>query len=115
MDILGFIFSSNKKRKKKNENLDRRFIKLAEEVGEACQAYFSVTSKNNTKNKSWGDVREELCDVVIVALDILLTEMPDEKDFKHPKKELSDRIEKEIRRKAEAKWPTTNNKGEDDD
>lgn len=115
MDILGFIFSANKKRKKKNENLDRRFIKLAEEVGEACQAYYSVTSKNNSKNKTWGDVREELCDVVIVALDILFTEMPDETDFKNPKKELIDRIEKEIRRKAEAKWAATSTKGDDDD
>lgn len=105
MDILSRIFHANKKRKKKNENLDRRFIKLSEEVGEACQAYFSVTSKNNTKNKNWGDVREELADVVIIALDILLTEMPDE-DLKNAKKELKDRIEKEIDRKTEAKWPT---------
>lgn len=114
MDIISRIFAANTKRKKKNENLDRRFIKLSEEVGEACQAYFSVTSKNNTKNKTWADVREELSDVVIITMDILLTEMPDE-DLKNTKKELKARIEKEIDRKVEAKWPTSGNKDEDDD
>lgn len=113
MDIIFKIFGANKKRKKKNENLYRRFIKLTEEVGEACQAYYSVTSKNNSKNKTWDDVREELSDVIIVAMDILLTEMPDE-NLKNPKKELKARIEKDLLRKIEAKWPTSGNNDDDD-
>lgn len=103
MDLISKIFKANKKRKKKNDNLDRRFIKLSEEIGEACQAYFSVTSKSNTKNKSWDDVRKELSDVILIAMDILLTPMPDE-DASMDFDILKDRIESDLLEKMAAKW-----------
>lgn len=54
-------------------NLDRRALKLIEEFGEAAQAYLNVTSPSNGKSKTWDDVREEIADVLIVALDIAWT------------------------------------------
>jgi NTP pyrophosphatase (non-canonical NTP hydrolase) len=60
------------------EIMSRRMIKLGEEYGEACQAYLSVSSENNGKEKTWADVREELTDVLIVTLDLLCHQMPDE-------------------------------------
>lgn len=49
---------------------NRRIIKLMEELGEVSEAFLNVTSPNNRKNKSWNDVREELVDSFIVAIDI---------------------------------------------
>jgi NTP pyrophosphatase (non-canonical NTP hydrolase) len=99
LDKIRFV---NQARNKKN--LDRRMMKLGEEYGEAVQAFLAVTSKRNTKQKSWPDVREELCDVVIVALDILLTEMPDEEiDPEVRDQVIEERIHLEIDRKLE-KW-----------
>lgn len=54
-------------------NLHRRVGKLLEEIGETNQAYLCVTSASPSKAKTWDDVREEATDVLIVALDILLT------------------------------------------
>lgn len=78
-DIIDKIKKANPKRHA--SHIERRMLKLGEEFGEAAQALLAVTSKNNSKKKTWDDVREELTDVVIVAMDILLTEMPDEKDI----------------------------------
>ena len=58
--------------------LNRRIIKLAEELGEVSEAYLNVTSLNNGKGKTWADVREEMADLVIVALDCALTATPDQ-------------------------------------
>lgn len=86
VDILTRILNANPKRKSKN--LDRRIMKLGEEYGETVQAFLAVTSKNNLKQKSWDDVREELTDCLILVMDCLLTEMPDQK-----KLTLDERIE----------------------
>ena len=94
--ILNKIRDANLKRKV--GNMDRRILKIGEEFGEACQAYLSVTSKNNDKKKTWDDVREELTDVLIVTLDVLLTEMPDEANA-----DIEARLHKELDRKL-AKW-----------
>ena len=67
-NLIKKVWDANPKRK--NKNMARRLLKLGEEYGEANQAYIAVTSKNNDKQKTWADVREELSDVVIVALDI---------------------------------------------
>ena len=100
--LINKVRIANPKRKKKN--IDRRLLKLGEEYGETVQAYLAVSSKNNIKKKSWQDVREELSDVVIVALDILLTEMPDENyDDKLKEREIETRICSEISRKL-MKW-----------
>ena len=77
VDILNEIRDSNPTRD--SSLLERRLIKLGEEYGELAQALLSVTSPDNPKCKTWDDVREELSDVVIVALDMLFTIMPDEK------------------------------------
>ena len=54
----------------KKADLARRVLKLQEEAGELAEAYLNITSKNNKKNKSWEDVREEAIDCAIVAIDI---------------------------------------------
>lgn len=101
-NLIDQIRLANLKRDKKN--IDRRLLKLGEEYGEAVQAFLAVTSRNNNKQKSWADVREELSDVVIVALDILLTEMPDEKlKGKTRDESIEKRILSEIERKLN-KW-----------
>jgi NTP pyrophosphatase (non-canonical NTP hydrolase) len=51
----------------------RRLLKIGEEKGEVCEALLNVTSSHNMKHKSWDDVREELVDCFIVAVDIALT------------------------------------------
>jgi NTP pyrophosphatase (non-canonical NTP hydrolase) len=76
--LIERVLLANPKRKAKN--LDRRIMKLGEEYGETVQAFLAITSKNNLKKKSWDDVREELVDCLILNLDILLTEMPDQKN-----------------------------------
>jgi len=58
--------------------IDRRIMKLGEEYGELLQAYLGVTSRNNYKNLQWENVREEMCDVLILALDIIMTRLPNE-------------------------------------
>lgn len=58
------------------DTLERRMLKLNEEQGELGEAYLSVTSLQNAKNKTWDDVREEAVDVAIMALDILATPFP---------------------------------------
>jgi hypothetical protein len=83
-DIFDKVRDANPERKL--SELDRRMVKLGEEYGEACQAYLSVSSATNGKDKTWTDVREELVDVIIVAMDILLTQFPDEPQGTHEEK-----------------------------
>lgn len=68
------------------ENFSRRLLKLGEEYGEANQAYLSVTSETNSKNKSWCDVREELIDTLVVTLDLLLHTFPDQTSLSEEEK-----------------------------
>jgi NTP pyrophosphatase (non-canonical NTP hydrolase) len=63
---------------KHHDNLIRRIMKQMEELGEAAEAYLNVTSAANGKGKTWDDVREELADQVIVAVDCALTPTPDQ-------------------------------------
>jgi len=58
-------------------NIERRSLKLGEEVGEVQQAVLAVTSDTNLKQKTWEDVLEECADVIIVATDIALTQFPE--------------------------------------
>jgi NTP pyrophosphatase (non-canonical NTP hydrolase) len=62
-------------------NLDRRLIKMLEELGELSEAFLSITSMDNDKNKTWADVQEEAVDVLIVGTDIALTPFLDEDDL----------------------------------
>ncbi|AVI93388.1 conserved protein of unknown function [Oenococcus oeni] len=52
---------------------EQQFMKLSEELGEACQAYLSSqgTSGNKYKNLNQESVKEELVDVVLVAMALL--------------------------------------------
>lgn len=108
MDIFKSLWNINKKRKSKNSNFSRRLLKLTEEVGEVCQAYYSLTSKSNNKNKTWDDVREELVDVILIATDLLMTEMPDEKISSEKYQYIKTRIENEMLRKMKDKWEKSN-------
>jgi NTP pyrophosphatase (non-canonical NTP hydrolase) len=65
-------------------NLERRCDKLVEELGEVSEAYLNVTSDSNRKAKTWDDVREELVDCLIVALDIYWTVLPGETEVYAP-------------------------------
>jgi hypothetical protein len=58
------------------KNLNRRLMKLFEELGEVSEAYLNVTSGFNGKNKTWDDIREEIVDVLIMTVDIALTPLP---------------------------------------
>ena len=60
------------------DTLNRRALKLIEELGEVSEAYLNVTSQQNAKGKTWADVREELVDLLIVVGDCLLTPFPGE-------------------------------------
>lgn len=85
------------------DNLGRRILKLSEELGEASQAYLNVTSPSNGKNKTWGDVREELADTVIVAVDCALTPTPDQVLAGFTRAEVEEAFAAEIETKL-AKW-----------
>ena len=70
-NIIDAIRAANPTRNE--DNLHRRIIKLGEEYGEAAEAYLNVSSARTGKAKTWDDVREELADVLIVAVDVALT------------------------------------------
>ena len=78
IDIIDKIRDSNPTRDM--QDISRRLNKLQEECGELSQAYLSVTSTHNKKNKNWRDVMEEAADVTILAVDIALTIPPSFKD-----------------------------------
>jgi NTP pyrophosphatase (non-canonical NTP hydrolase) len=81
--------------------LARRMIKLMEEMGEASEAYLNMTNGTNSKKKTWDDLREELVDVVIVAVDMLLTPFPGQQEMTNA--ELEDEIMEILGRKLR-KW-----------
>lgn len=70
-NIITMIRDANPERSR--DTLSRRMFKLNEEFGEHAEAYLNVTSKNNGKGKTWDDVREEIADTLIVAVDVALT------------------------------------------
>lgn len=98
-DIIDKVFAANRDRRM--EIFARRMLKLGEEYGEASQAYLSVSSEKNGKNKTWDDVREELVDVLVVTLDLLCHEFPDEKSTSLEQR--SALIHRELDRKL-TKW-----------
>jgi len=98
-NIIQKVHGANRDRRM--DIFGRRMLKLGEEYGEAAQAYLSVSSEKNGKNKTWEDVREELIDVLVVTLDLLCHEFPDEEDSSLEKK--STDINRELDRKLK-KW-----------
>lgn len=107
-DLIKKVHEANKARAM--EIFGRRMLKLGEEYGEAAQAYLSVSSENNSKKKTWGDVREELTDVLIVAMDLFLHQMPDEDDASIEAK--VEALHAELDRKLK-KWHKRQKKQED--
>lgn len=62
--------------------MSRRILKIGEEYGETCEAFLvSTTTRPTRKVKAYADVREELIDTGIVALDCALTRFPGEEDL----------------------------------
>lgn len=78
-DIFNMIKHANPERH--HSTLPRRILKLSEEQGEIAEAYLNVTSEGNGKGKTWGDVREEMVDLLIVDMDCLFTRMPGEENL----------------------------------
>lgn len=103
MDILPQIYGVTSKRNPTyNERyLSRRVIKIGEESGEVSEAFLSVTSDSNGKNKTFIDVREEAVDTAIVGLDIALTKFPGEEEWTD--EQLYAAVEEMIAKKL-AKW-----------
>lgn len=108
MNIIKKVWDANR-----NRTMDifaRRLLKLGEEYGEANQAYLSVSSEKNGKNKTWDDVREELVDVLVVDLDLLCHQFPDEDELTFEKR--MEVIEKILDRKLK-KWAKKQADGKD--
>lgn len=108
MDVFAKIWHANLKRDM--TIFARRLLKLGEEYGEANQAYLSVSSENNSKDKSWEDVREELADTIIVAMDLYCHAMPDEENVTLESKMAQ--LHSDIDRKLK-KWHKKQKKRED--
>lgn len=108
MNVFEKIWNANRKRTM--TIFPRRLLKLGEEYGEANQAYLSVSSENNGKDKTWADVREELADTIIVAMDLYCHEMPDEKDMTYELKlaQLNSDIDRKLK-----KWEKKQKRKED--
>lgn len=102
MEILRHIYEVVQKRQPtfSERYTHRRVTKLGEETGEVSEAFLSVTSESNGKNKTWIDVREEAVDSAIVALDIALTKFPGEEDWDDDKLYLAveDMIAKKLKK-----------------
>lgn len=71
IDAIKKIEEANPNRSE--SNLERRILKIGEELGELSEAYLNITSTLNEKNKTWNDVREEAIDILIIAADVALT------------------------------------------
>jgi hypothetical protein len=110
--ILGDVVTaiSNANTTRQHGNLIRRLMKIVEEMGEVAEAYLNVTSAGNGKKKTWDDVREELADVVIVAVDCALTPMPDHIEQGLTPADVAASFAAEVSRKL-AKWQKNRDTG----
>lgn len=81
--------------------LGRRLMKLGEEYGESLQAYLALTGPSNYKKITPADLREELIDVCLVAMDALLHRVPGEERLTDV--ELNEVLIAEFKRKIK-KW-----------
>lgn len=76
-DFLLAVQAANPDRK--FASMARRILKIGEEYGEASEAYLVCTTTSPTRKvKTFIDLREELIDIAIVALDCAATRMPGE-------------------------------------
>ncbi len=103
MSYLGWLYDVvvDANRERSFGTLWRRIAKLGEEYGEIWEAYLNVTSAQNGKGKTWEDVREELVDITIVAIDTLATRLPI--DEGKTDEEIKDEIMAVLKKKLD-KW-----------
>lgn len=71
--VIGLVENANPGRHP--SNLNRRMHKWFEEFGELSQTWLSVSSLNNHRALQMAALREEACDVLIVAIDLALTKI----------------------------------------
>jgi NTP pyrophosphatase (non-canonical NTP hydrolase) len=107
-DVLRDITDANPT--KHHGNLIRRIMKQMEELGEAAEAYLNVTSAANGKGMTWDDVREELADQVIVAVDCALTPTPDQVEAGLTREQVEQEFANVVGRKL-AKWRSNRDTG----
>lgn len=107
-EIFDIIYEANPRRR--IDNLERRMLKIIEEVGEATANYLNVTSELNAKGSTWEDLREELLDVIIIAIDCLYTPLPI--DERKTREQVEAEMFKEFKRKM-AKWEKQIQEGRD--
>lgn len=107
-EIFDIIYKANPRRR--IDNLERRMLKIGEELGEAISAFLNVTSELNSKGSSWEDLREELLDTMIIAIDCLYTPMPI--DERKTREQIEAEIFEEFKRKM-AKWEKQIQEGRD--
>jgi NTP pyrophosphatase (non-canonical NTP hydrolase) len=74
MNLIELIKETNPSRSL--STTQRRLMKIGEETGEVWQALLDVTGTTHTRNMTWEDVREELVDCFIVAIDAALAFNP---------------------------------------
>lgn len=77
-DLLGMIRDACDDRH--FDKIARRLLKAGEELGEASQAYLRSTG-NSPKPMTIADLREEIVDLNVVALDLLLHRLPGEESL----------------------------------
>lgn len=106
--IFDIIYKANPRRSL--DNLERKMLKIGEESGEAMAAYLNVTSELNAKGSSWKDLREELLDIIIIAVDCLYTPIPI--DEGKNREQIEAEIFEEFKRKM-AKWEKQTKEGKD--
>lgn len=77
-DLIGLLQEANQDRD--FVLLPRRLLKAGEELGEANQAYLRSTG-TGLRRKTTADLREEIIDLNVVALDLLLHRLPGEEEL----------------------------------
>ena len=98
-DIMKLIYEANKGRRSVH-NMLRRIAKTGEELGEINEAFLYVTSVENSKNKTWEDVREEAVDVILMGVDLALTPLPidDGRTPEEIEQEVVNMVEKKLKK-----------------
>jgi hypothetical protein len=90
------------------ETILRRLGKLGEEYGEAWRAYLSLTTEGNPRNETWDGFREELIDTAIMAIDIAMTELPDDDGRDDLRRKMRETLDLKL-----AKWRKQQLEGKD--
>lgn len=76
-NLVGWL--NNKSSQTGDLSVVLRVMKISEEVGEVAEALHGALGSNPRKGRShtWGDVHEELCDVIVTSMVALASLTPD--------------------------------------